>query len=131
MWYRKPLNRGDDSAQIVLLYKDGEGVPQDYAEAMKWTPIAATQGNTNAQSGMSFFYNMAKASRRLIPSSRPILKSRRWLIASPDCQEALPAQIKDDSVSFASKGPAFQLNFGIQRPIHLRQARIEQANAPA
>jgi hypothetical protein len=48
------LNRadaGDSSAQyeMALRYADGEGVPQNYRDAMAWFAKAAANGNDNAQ----------------------------------------------------------------------------------
>ena len=43
----KPLaDQGNARAQwgLALLYKEGQGVPQDYAEAAKWARKAADQG---------------------------------------------------------------------------------------
>ncbi len=42
--------QGDAAAQISLgvMYEYGEGVTQDYAEAMKWYRLAAEQGDSNA-----------------------------------------------------------------------------------
>jgi TPR repeat protein len=55
----QPLaDQGDVSAQHNLsdMYYNGWGVPQDYAEAMKWARLAADQGNANAQSNLGFMY---------------------------------------------------------------------------
>jgi clan AA aspartic protease (TIGR02281 family) len=55
----RPLaERGNAPAQqyLGLMYEFGEGVPQNDAEAMKWTLMAAKQGNSSAQSHMSSFY---------------------------------------------------------------------------
>jgi len=38
------------------MYDNGQGVPQDYAEAVKWYRLAADQGNANAQSNLGFMY---------------------------------------------------------------------------
>ena len=51
---KRILNRadaGDSIAQyeMALRYADGEGVPQDYREAMAWFAKAAANGNANAQ----------------------------------------------------------------------------------
>ena len=34
------------------MYANGEGVAQDYEEAVKWYRLAAEQGDTQAQSGL-------------------------------------------------------------------------------
>jgi TPR repeat protein len=38
------------------MYKDGSGVPQDYAQARQWLEKAATQGNANAQFDLESLY---------------------------------------------------------------------------
>ncbi len=38
------------------MYYAGQGVPQDYAEAVKWFRKAAEQGNAAAQSDLGFMY---------------------------------------------------------------------------
>jgi uncharacterized protein len=50
---------GDTRAQgnIGVMYAHGEGVPQDYAEAVKWFRRAAEQGDAHAQ------YNLAVQAR--------------------------------------------------------------------
>ena len=40
----------------ALGYYLGEGVPQDYQEAMRWSRLAAEQGNTDAQYGLGGMY---------------------------------------------------------------------------
>jgi TPR repeat protein len=49
---------GYSGAQFELgfLYRRGEGVRQDYAEAAKWLQLAANQGNVLAQSNLAFMY---------------------------------------------------------------------------
>ena len=47
----RPLaNQGDASAQFYLgaMYDTGQGVPQDYPEAVKWYRKAAEQGDAKA-----------------------------------------------------------------------------------
>ena len=45
-WYRLAANQGDAHAQAVLgnMYRNGMGVPQNYAEAAKRLLLAAEQG---------------------------------------------------------------------------------------
>jgi TPR repeat protein len=38
------------------MYFNGQGVPQDYAEAMKWYRLAADQGAAPAQKNLGLFY---------------------------------------------------------------------------
>ena len=38
------------------MYANGEGVPQDYAEAVKWYRLAVEQGNALAQRNLGIMY---------------------------------------------------------------------------
>ena len=38
------------------MYRKGEGVPQDYAEAVKWYRLSAVQGIAYAQSNLGLMY---------------------------------------------------------------------------
>jgi hypothetical protein len=39
------------------MYRNGDGVPQDYETAMKWYTLAAEQGNTDAQNSLGVMYD--------------------------------------------------------------------------
>jgi hypothetical protein len=49
---------GDAAAQynLGLMYDNGRGVPQDYAEAARWYRLAAEQGHPVAQYNLGFMY---------------------------------------------------------------------------
>ena len=49
---------GNPNAQFKLgvMYANGEGVPENDAEAVKWFRLAADQGDTGAQSNLGFMY---------------------------------------------------------------------------
>jgi TPR repeat protein len=51
-------NRGHANAQYNLgtLYQVGQGVPQNYKEAVKWFRKAAIQGNDSAQYNLGVMY---------------------------------------------------------------------------
>ncbi len=51
--------QGDSQAQYALgsLYRKGEGVPQDYIEALKWLRLSAEQGNPLGQDSLGLMYN--------------------------------------------------------------------------
>ena len=55
----KQAEQGDADAQCSLgkMYYDGQGVPQDYAEALKWSRKAAEQGNADAQNRLGVMYD--------------------------------------------------------------------------
>jgi hypothetical protein len=57
--WRPLAEQGDALAQFVLgvMYNDGEGVPQDNAEAVKWYRLAAEQGNDSGQLNLGLMYN--------------------------------------------------------------------------
>ena len=58
MSYRKAADQGYAGAQygLGLSYKNGQGVPQDFAEAAKWYRLAADQGYALAQSNLGLMY---------------------------------------------------------------------------
>ena len=55
---RKAAEQGNANAQFILgfTYEHGEGVAQDYAEAVRWFRKAAEQGHPNAQSRLGYMY---------------------------------------------------------------------------
>ena len=54
----KAAARGDAVAQYKLgaMYDTGQGVPQDYAEALKWYRLSADQGDAMAQFNLGLMY---------------------------------------------------------------------------
>jgi len=57
-WYRKAAEQGVADAQndLGFMYENGQGVPQDYAEAVGWFRKAAEQGYANAQYNLGNMY---------------------------------------------------------------------------
>ena len=56
----RPLaEQGDAQSQFYLgvMYYRGQGVPQDYQEALKWYRKAAEQGDAQAQSNLGLMYD--------------------------------------------------------------------------
>jgi TPR repeat protein len=51
--------QGEAEAQnnLGLRYYKGQGVPQDYAEALKWFRLAAAQGDSHAQTSLGVMYS--------------------------------------------------------------------------
>jgi TPR repeat protein len=49
-WYRLSAEKGDADGQAALgmAYEVGQGIPQDYNEAVKWSRLAAERGNSTA-----------------------------------------------------------------------------------
>lgn len=56
---RSCAEQGDADAQTRLgrMYAIGEGVPEDYAEAIRWFRLAIEQGNAVAQNGLAVMYS--------------------------------------------------------------------------
>jgi TPR repeat protein len=52
---RAKADQGDATAQVSLaqFYYEGDGVPRDHAEAVKWLRKAADQGNVTAQADLA------------------------------------------------------------------------------
>jgi len=63
---RSKAEQGDAMAQYTLagMYAQGQGVPQDYAEAARWCKKAAEQGNAKAQLNLSSMYYLNFARKR-------------------------------------------------------------------
>ncbi len=59
---KSKADQGDASAQVHLglLYSNGQGVPQDYAEALKWYRKSAEQGDAAGQAMLGWMYNKGK-----------------------------------------------------------------------
>ena len=57
--YRLAADQGDAYAQFALgvLYNNGRGVPQDYAEALKWYRKAADQGFAAAEFNLGVLHD--------------------------------------------------------------------------
>jgi hypothetical protein len=58
----KLAEQGDAKAQYKLgyFYNAGYGVPENYAEAVKWYRKAAVQGHADAQFSLGFMYNVGR-----------------------------------------------------------------------
>ncbi|MDG1340027.1 MAG: tetratricopeptide repeat protein, partial [Paracoccaceae bacterium] len=58
-WYRKAAEQGLAEAQsnLGIMYRNGQGVPQDYTEAVSWYRKAAEQGNALAQTNLGSKYH--------------------------------------------------------------------------
>ena len=57
---RRLAEQGDAEAQYSLgwRYDEGEGVPEDKAEAVKWYRLAAEQGNDDAKFSLDVIENL-------------------------------------------------------------------------
>ena len=56
---KKDAEAGNAEAQfeLGLMHHEGQGVPQDYAEARRWYEKAAAQGHAEAQCGLGVLYD--------------------------------------------------------------------------
>ena len=65
-WYRKAAAQGDAAAESYLgsLYRNGQGVPQNYSQAAVLYRKAADQGNADAQGSLGFMYGDVSPNRR-------------------------------------------------------------------
>ena len=57
-WYRKAADQNNVKAQynMGVMYHDGQGVKQDYIEALKWYRKAADHGNAQALYNLGVMY---------------------------------------------------------------------------
>ena len=63
---RPIAEQGDADAAYTVgdMYDRGNGVPQDYGEAVKWYTPAADQGVAAAQDRLGFFYSFGRGVKR-------------------------------------------------------------------
>jgi TPR repeat protein len=56
---KRLAEQGEAYAQynLGLMYDEGEGVPENNAEAVRWYRLAAEQGYARAQSNLGFMYS--------------------------------------------------------------------------
>ena len=64
-WYRKAADLGDPIAQYNLgvMYRSGQGVPQNSSEAARWYQKAAEQGDPDAQKNLGDLYRRGEGVR--------------------------------------------------------------------
>ena len=72
------------SGSVGVHIRPGRGVPQDYAEAVRWYRKAAEQGNATAQFSLGFMYDEGQECRRTMPrpsagTARPPNRETRTL----------------------------------------------------
>ncbi len=80
-------NQGDALAQTALgfIYQSGDGVPEDFMQAVVWYRIAADQGYAPAQANLGVMYSNGTG----VPQNFP--QAAAWLLKSAD-QGYAPAQ---------------------------------------
>ena len=77
-WYRLAADQGFAYAQNWLgrMYAEGDGVPQDSAEAVRWYRLAADQGHADAQFALGVTY--------LFGDPRDTTEALRWYRLAAD-----------------------------------------------
>ena len=65
------------------MYKNGWGVPQNYAWAVKWYQKAAEQGQVNAQYNLGFMYNNG------VGMPQDYAKAKKWYRKAAEQGEAI------------------------------------------
>jgi hypothetical protein len=98
----QPLaEKGDPDAQINLgnMYFDGNGVPQDNAESVKWYLLAAGQGSADAQIALGFLYEYGEA----VPQD--YVQAHKWfdLAGSGLYRDTLAAKMTPAQIAEAQK----------------------------
>jgi len=83
---RARAEKGDTKAEYSLgyMYYHGKGVPQDYAEAVRWYRKAAEQGGPEGQRELASVYYYGKEYHRTMLRPRagtavPLTREMRWL----------------------------------------------------
>ena len=78
-WYRLAADQGDAGAQYNLgvMYDNGQGVPQNYAEAVKWYRLAADQGDASAQYNLGVMYDNGRGRAAELRRGREVVSPRR------------------------------------------------------
>ena len=94
---RFAAEQGDAKAQshLGLMYDEGLGVSQDYAEAARWFRLAAEQGDAGAQCQLRAMYAIGRG------VSRDQVKAYMWLSLAAVATQ--PSEHRDFAVRFRDK----------------------------
>ena len=89
-YYLGATEQGDARAQYYLgaMYANGQGVPQDHAEASKWFRLAADQGDARAQYNLGAMY----ANGQGVPQD--LVLAHMWFNLS--AAGGYPEQVRDE-----------------------------------
>jgi TPR repeat protein len=98
----RPLaESGNLDAQINLanMYFDGNGVPQDYREGVKWYQLAADKGSADAQIALGFLYEYGDAVRQ------DYVQAYKWfdLADAPSYRDAVAAKMTPAQIAEAEQ----------------------------
>ncbi len=85
--FRALAEQGDAGVQFILgsMYENGEGVPQDDAQAIRWYRRAAAQGFAEAQSILGSMYADGKVVRKDF-----VLAHLWWTLAAAQGEKRAP-----------------------------------------
>ena len=113
--YRLAANQGLAWAHCSLgsMYKNGTGVPQDHAEAVRLYRLAADQGNASGQYSLGLMYDNGTGSVYLRFFSRPgslkaLMRTYMWSAPRPERTTYL-AQGGGPNDTMVSFGPPLAL----------------------
>ena len=97
--FRPLAEQGNEWAQYHLagMYRDGQGVPQDYQEALKWYRLAAEQGNAWAQYHLAGMYRDEQGVPQDFVRAHMWLKIAAAALSGDDEKEAIKQ--RDDVAS--------------------------------
>jgi TPR repeat protein len=98
----RPLaEKGDpeDQSNLGNMYFDGNGVPQDNTESVKWYLLAADQGSADAQIALGFLYEYGEA----VPQD--FVQAHKWfdLAGSRLYRDTLAAKMTPAQIAEAQK----------------------------
>jgi hypothetical protein len=84
MWFRKAAEQNDANAQsnLGLCYLHGQGVAQDYVEAVRWFRKAAEQNDANAQFNLGYCYHEGQG------VARDYVEAVRWFRKAAEQNDA-------------------------------------------
>jgi TPR repeat protein len=114
--------QGDAKSQFDLghMYFHGEGVPQNYTEALLWFRKAADQGNAKAQYGIGYMYHNGKG----VPQNNA--EALRWNLLSAKQGDA-KAQNNIGTMYYYGQG----VTQDYAEALRWYRLAAEQGNAPA
>jgi TPR repeat protein len=86
------ISTGPASTSLGLMYYKGRGLPQDYAEAIKWYRLAADQGDAAAQGMLGVMYVHGEG----VPQD--YVQAHMWLNLAASRYPASGKVARDDAV---------------------------------
>src|ERR1700687_6296668 len=77
-WFRRAADQGNDEAQGQLssIYFNGDGVPQNYVEALKWLTLQASRNKEREDESLREIY-ISKMTPQQIAEAQRLPKERR------------------------------------------------------